>query len=76
MMSWFGGSGYGMGHGIGGLAMMLFWIVIIVVGIWTVKSLSSGKSDNSSPEDILKKRYAKGEITRDEYDRMKRDLRE
>ncbi len=65
-----------MGHGFGGFAMMLFWIVIIVVGIWAVKSLATGKSENDSPEDILKKRYAKGEITRDEYDRMKRDLRE
>ncbi|MFO7812972.1 MAG: SHOCT domain-containing protein, partial [Pelovirga sp.] len=67
MMGWFGSNGYGMGHGFGGFAMMLFWVVIIVVGIWVVKSLSSKKSENNSPEDILKKRYAKGEITRDEY---------
>lgn len=76
MMSWFGNGGYGMGHGVGGFAMMLFWVIIIVVGIWAVKSMSSSKSENNSPEDILKKRYAKGEITKDEYDRMKRDLRE
>ncbi len=76
MMSWFGNGGYGMGHGFGGFVMMMFWVVIIVVGIWAVKSMSSSKSENNSPEDILKKRYAKGEITKDEYDRMKRDLRE
>jgi hypothetical protein len=61
MMSWLGNGGYGMGHGFGGFAMMLFWVVIIVVGIWAVKSVSSRTSENNSPEDILKKRYAKGE---------------
>lgn len=76
MMGWFGSSGYGMGHGFGGFAMILFWVVIVFVGIWVAKSLSTGKSDNDSPEGILKKRYAKGEITKDEYDRMKRDLQD
>ncbi|HMB16068.1 MAG TPA: SHOCT domain-containing protein [Pelovirga sp.] len=76
MMGWFGQGGYGMGHGFGGFAMMLFWLVIIVAGIWFVKTLSTGKAQNDSPMDMLKKRYAKGEITKDEYDRMKRDIEE
>jgi len=30
--------------------------------------------DSETPIDILKKRYAKGEITKEQFDQMKRDL--
>jgi len=76
MMGWFGHGGYGMGHGFGGFAMMLLWLGVIVAGIWVVKTLSTGKPENDSPMDMLKKRYAKGDISKDEYDRMKRDIGE
>ncbi|MEE9466406.1 MAG: SHOCT domain-containing protein [Candidatus Neomarinimicrobiota bacterium] len=33
-----------------------------------------GSGGSESPEDILNKRYAKGEITKEEYDQMKSDL--
>ena len=76
MMGWFGHGGYGMGHGFGGFAMMLLWLVVIVAGIWIVKTRSTGKPENDSPMNMLKKRYAKGDMTKEEYDRMKRDIGE
>ena len=41
--------------------------------IWEPLKMAIGSS-GETPLDILKKRYAKGEITKDEFDRMKRDI--
>ena len=47
-------------------------LILIVVGA-VIPSKSKGKKDPSSLE-ILKERYAKGEITQKEFDKMKKDL--
>jgi len=58
----------------------IFWLIILGVIIWAVIQFSnrnqfqSGKTTDS-PLDILKKRYAKGEISREEYEQMKNDLK-
>jgi putative membrane protein len=79
-----GNFGFGMmnGFGFGGIFMILFWVVIIGLGVWLITSLVSRTSGQppanlppaESPLDILKKRYARGEITKDQYDQMRRDL--
>ncbi|MBI2358907.1 MAG: SHOCT domain-containing protein [Deltaproteobacteria bacterium] len=63
--------------GIGmGLLMLLFWgavIVGIVVGIrWLVSQGKVSQSDTAL--DILRQRYARGEINKDEFEAKKRDL--
>jgi putative membrane protein len=55
--------------------MMSLWIVLIVVGIYYFATSSKRKSNEKNPLKILKKRYAKGKITRDEFERMKQDLK-
>jgi len=64
----------------GGLMMVVFWGLIIALVVWAVKELtghrSSGReqSERRDPLDIAKERYAKGEIPKDEFDKIKKDL--
>ena len=58
----------------------VFWIVIIVLVVYLVVRLTNQKTgnqniqSNESPLDVLKKRYARGEITKEEFESMKNDL--
>lgn len=72
MMHWFGYNGVGMGFG-GGLFMILFWGIIIYIIISLVRKPSGEQKE--SPEEILKNRYARGEITKEEFEAMKRHLK-
>ena len=75
----FGMGGYGMmgfGMGFGFLFMLLFWVVIIWLVITLINSAQSNKKDDSDAFTILKKRFAKGEITKKEFESMKKELRE
>lgn len=73
-----GNWGHMMGSGYGGGFMWL--IVLVFVGVILFYLLQSAKSKGSdapvkeTPMDILKKRYAQGEIDKDEFVRMKKDL--
>ena len=71
-----GGWGWGLGVGIGGLAMLAFWGALIVGVVLLARGLGGGRRGrwHLSPTDILKRRYAKGEITRDEYEQMRKEL--
>ena len=66
--------------GMGGWGMGLFWLVILVVVVVLVLVLArgplggAGSGETRRPLDILKERYARGEIGHDEFERMKRDL--
>jgi putative membrane protein len=74
-----GGHGWPMmnyWHG-GGIMWILILILIGVVIYFVVQSSRSKGTGGSPPEtplDILKKRYARGEITKEEFDKMKQDL--
>lgn len=79
MMGGYGMTG-GFGGGFGGIFMIL-WGVLIIVGIvflvkWLATSNSVGeRSDEGSKAlNILKERYARGEIDDQEYQKRKRDL--
>jgi len=73
-----GNWGHMMGYGYGGGFMWLIVVVLVGVVIYFMlqvsKSKSSGDSIIETPLDILKKRYAKGEIDKEEFDRKKKDL--
>jgi len=57
--------------------MALFWIVIVVLAVWLVIYLTrraAGSSSQQSALDILNQRYARGEISKEEYERVKKDI--
>jgi putative membrane protein len=70
MMHGFGGYGWGMGFGW--VFMLLFWAAIIYF-IYTLMRRSARDHSDSASE-ILKKRYAGGEISKEEFERMKKEL--
>ncbi len=68
------------GWHMGGLGMIFLWVAVIgvvVLAVWLLASRGRGAVPGSeeSPETILKRRYARGEIDRDEYMRRLDDLR-
>jgi putative membrane protein len=69
------------GHGWGeGISMVLFWLLLIAASvllgkfIWS-SSIFSVHEHQKTALDILRERYARGEIGRDEFTQKKRDLR-
>lgn len=68
---------FGFG-GFGGLGMVIFWISIVVMLIVFIRllidSFSKRESTSRAPLEILKERYAAGEITREEFEEKKHDL--
>ena len=76
-MHWDYGWGIGMGLGFGWLLMILFWILLILGIVYLVKLIAGSTKRVEKEEtalDILKKRYAKGEISREEFERIRDDL--
>ena len=74
---------HGFGFGIGGfIGMVLVWILLIAGAVWLIKQIFSGSVNQPSSAsggeeqaiDILDKRYARGDLDREEYERMKNDL--
>jgi putative membrane protein len=66
----------GWGWPMMGVGMLLWSAVLIFIG-WTIASAMrdrGGLGGRESPHDILKKRYARGEISREEYERMRKEL--
>jgi putative membrane protein len=77
---WYMHDGSGWWMVFGGLWMLVFWVAIIALVVWAIKKLTehkgprSGTSEKREPLDIAKERYAKGEISREEFEQIKRDL--
>jgi len=66
-------------HWLGDGGFAVFWMVvmmvIIVIGIILLVKYFNESGNNKSPEEIVEKRYANGEITKKEYESLKKDLR-
>lgn len=59
---------------------MLFWGSVVALIVWAIHRITShGGADSTTPPrrtpvEYLKERYAKGEIAKEQFDQMKRDL--
>jgi len=68
-----------MGFGWGFIILPLAFLALIVLGAYYLVTEFIRRTESSSSQDreaikILRKRYASGEITKEEYLKMKRDL--
>jgi putative membrane protein len=83
MMWSLGRFGYGAAHAVpwlgwvGPIVMIAFWALVVVAIVffirYIVRQSQSGRRESSALE-ILKERYAKGEISREEYTEKRKDL--
>lgn len=68
MMGWFGG----------GIMMIVFWVLLIGLIVWIARQVDgrhAHRTDSHSQAlDILKERYAKGEISKEEFESKKKDI--
>ncbi len=66
--------------GFGGWWMIIVWLVVAGLIIWGIVAFarrggtSSSGGAGQTPLDIAKQRYARGEISKEEYERLKKDL--
>ncbi len=56
------------------ITLIILAMIAIVVLVRISSQRSSSSPPSESPIDILKKRYARGEITREAFEQMKKDL--
>ncbi len=76
MMGDMGSFGW-FGPGFGWLFMILVWVLVIAGVVALIKWLAwSPTRRGETPLEILKTRYARGEISKEEYERMRRELQE
>lgn len=67
---------------MGGFDMGFMWIILIIIIVAAILvgkgSLSPAKKEGEPPResalDVLKKRYARGEINKEEFEEKKKDL--
>ena len=63
--------------GLGGGGLRVFWIFVVVGIVWFVSWINRKQDVASSSKtdlDVLKERYAKGEIGREEFETKKKDI--
>ena len=74
MMHW----DYGWGMGFGWVFMIFFWVLVVFGIFYLIRIVMTSTKKEASGDtalDILKKRYAKGEITKEEFEKIKNDLK-
>lgn len=64
------------GHHFWGMHMLwwVFWVILLIWIFATPYSIPGQRTKTETPLDILKKRFAKGEITKEEFDEKKKFL--
>jgi putative membrane protein len=71
--------GYGYSYGMMGYGMwilwLIFWLLVLIGLVLLIKYLwEGGAKRGDSALEILKKRYASGEISKEEFEEKKKDL--
>ncbi len=56
------------------IMMVLFWGGVIALAVWGIRQFTADRRPDGSALDIAKERLARGEITKEEFDRIRGDL--
>ena len=59
------------------IVMIIFWGGIVALIIWGITKITKGNNGTANKNnalDIAKERYAKGEISKEEFDQLKKDI--
>ena len=74
MWDWSSGISWWMGFGV--IWMILFWGAVIALIVWAIKRFtgSSTSKRKNDPLDIARERYARGDITKEEFDQIRKTL--
>ena len=59
---------------VGGALMFLFWAAVIGLAIWGIAKLARHSHSANGALAIARERYARGEISKEEFDGIKKDL--
>ena len=73
---WYMHEGMGWWMVFGGVWMVIFWGGLIALIVWGITKLSGrgNTTPKHDPLDVVKERYTKGEISREEFNQLKKDL--
>ena len=72
---WGANEGMGWWMLFGGIWMVIFWGAIIWLIVWGVSQVGGGhRHDEESPLEVARRRYARGELTREQFEQLRRDL--
>jgi len=73
---WHYPEGMGWWMAFGGAWMFLFWGGLIALLVWGISKLTGNREADpkNNPVSIAKERYAKGEISREEFEQLKKDI--
>ena len=69
-----GMDGYGMGWSWSWILSLVVLIIIVVIVVNAINRNKIGPGNDVSALDILKERYSRGEINKEEYEKIKNDL--
>ena len=72
MGSW----GYGFGYSFWNILWSIFLIGVIALIIWFIYRFTKKGKESETPVNILQKRYAKGDISKKQFEGMKKELKE
>ena len=73
---WYMHEGMGWWMVFGGVWMVIFWGGLIALTVWGITKLNrqSDSPPKHDPLDIARERYARGEISKKEFEQLKKDL--
>jgi len=77
---WQAHEGMGWWMVFGGIVMILFWVGVFALVVWVIARLVGHEGSRSAagkkynPLDIARERYARGEITKEQFEQIKKDL--